>query len=69
MEMKHRARRYKQSKSWHNVLPFLIQMLNQIWFSADKIMRFGMTQETEEGHYPEKDVDGKPKLYKVLPFV
>ena len=39
------------------------------WYSAEKIYDLWIDPRTEEGHYPEKDVDGKPKLYKVLPSV
>jgi hypothetical protein len=40
-----------------------------IWVSYEKLYEIWDDPRTEEGYYPEKDVDGKPKLYKVLPFV
>jgi hypothetical protein len=67
MEMNWRARNYKQVKV--GLFYFSHPKADPKWFSADKIAELWLDPRTEEGHYPEKDVDGKPKLYKVLPAV
>ena len=67
MEMQYRARRYDKVKV--GLFYFKHPNAEPKWFSAEKISELWIDPRTEEGHYPEKDVDGKPKLYKVLPSV
>ena len=66
-EMHYRARRYKPVKV--GIMIFKNKTAEPIWVSYEKLYEIWDDPRTEEGYYPEKDVDGKPKLYKVLPFV
>ena len=66
-EMHYRARRYKPVKV--GIMFFKNKTAEPIWVSYEKLYEIWDDPRTEEGYYPEKDVDGKPKLYKVLPFV
>ena len=67
MEMHYKARRYDKVKV--GLFYFKNPHAEPKWFHAEKIHDLWIDPRTEEGYYPEKDVDGQAKLYRVLPSV
>ena len=67
MEMHWKGCKYKEVKV--GLFYFKNPHAEPKWFHAEKIHDLWIDPRTEEGYYPEKDVDGKAKLYRVLPSV